>query len=397
MTAVETLFKQVFGSLPVHLVRAPGRLELLGNHTDYNQGLVLAVAVDKHLSMASAPRRDGKIELVSSAFELRERFSFDRIEKNPDCPWANYVKGVLLQLRRRKVNFTGFNAAIQSTIPLGAGMSSSAALEVATALTIRRLFPFTLTHTGSAPAPPRNPRGELPPLSKTEKLLLAGLCRNAESAFVGVNCGLLDQISCLFGKAAHAIEIDCQHLAVDHYPMPSGVAVIVCDSGVRHDLADGGYNALRKQCESAARGLGASSLRAVDSARLAAKKSLLTEREYQCVYHIVGENHRVICGERALRAGDLQQFGQYLYESHASSRDFFKNSCPELDLLVDLARAHPNCLGARLTGGGFGGATLHLVTESEAERYSQEIAQKYEDRTGRKLSPLRCRVVDGAQ
>ncbi|MBI2949408.1 MAG: galactokinase [Verrucomicrobia bacterium] len=396
MTDLKNFFKQHFGSWPVHRVQAPGRLELLGNHTDYNRGLVLSLAVDRNLEMASAPRKDGKIELVSSAFPEKERFACDRIEKNDSAAWAGYVKGVLLQLRQRRVNFTGFNAAIRSTVPLGAGMSSSAALEVATALTIRRLFPFTLSPGGIATPPKRNSRGELPPLSKPEKLALAGVCRNAESEFVGVNCGLLDQISCLFGKASHLIEIDCQHLTVEHLPLPPGVGVIVCDSGVKHELADGAYNALRRECESAARALGAASLRAVDAARLQANKTRLTEREYQCAYHVIGENHRVVCAGRALWDGDLAQLGEYLFESHASSRDFFKNSCPELDLLVDLARAQPGCLGARLSGGGFGGATINLVRESEAERFSQEIATKYEEQTGRKLSPSRCRLVDGA-
>lgn len=396
MSDLKSFFKQHFGSWPVHLVRAPGRLELLGNHTDYNQGLVMSLAVDQHLQMASSPRNDGKIELVSSAFPEKERLACDRIEKNPSMPWADYVKGVLLQLRKRGVNFTGFNAAIQSTIPVGAGLSSSAALEVATALTIRRLFPFTLNPAGLATPPRRNSRGELPPLSKAEKMALASVCRNAESEFVGVHCGLLDQISCLFGKAAHLIEIDCQHLAAEHLPMPPGVAVIVCDSGVKHHLADGAYNALRQECESATRALRASSLRAVDAPRLAANKSRLTEREYQCAYHIVGENHRVVGAERALREGDLTQFGEFLFESHASSRDFFKNSCPELDVLVNLARAQPACLGARLSGGGFGGATINLVRESEAARFCREIATRYEERTGRKLTPVRCRIVDGA-
>ena len=274
--AIKNFFKEAFGSLPVHLVQAPGRLELLGNHTDYNEGLVMSLAVDRHLSMASAPRRDGKIELISTALPEREIFSCDRLEKNSETPWTSYVKGVLLQMRKRGVHFTGFNAAIHSTIPLGAGMSSSAALEVATALTIRLLFPFTLKPAGLGAPPKRSSRGELPPLSKAEKLLMASLCRNAESEFVGVNCGLLDQISCLFGKASHLLEIDCQHLTVEHFPMPPGVAVIVCDSGVKHDLADGAYNALRDQCESAARSLGASSFRAVDAARLAANKAKLT-------------------------------------------------------------------------------------------------------------------------
>lgn len=396
MPDIKAFFKQRFGSPPIHIVQAPGRLELLGNHTDYNQGLVMSVAVDKWLSMAASPRLDGVIDLASSAFDGNETFSCDRIEKNHARPWANYVKGVLDLLRRRGVHFTGFNAAIQSTIPVGAGLSSSAALEIATALMVRRLFPFALTVRGLTTPPRRNSSGILPPLSKSEKLLLAGVCRNAESEFVGVNCGLLDQISCLLGKASHVIEIDCQHLTVDHFPMPASVSVIVCDSGVKHNLADGAYNLLRHECESAARALGVSALRSIDPKHLEADKARLTEREYQCAYHIVGENHRVSCAERALREGDMELLGEFLFQSHASSRDYFGNSCPELDCLVALARAIPGCVGARLTGGGFGGATVNLVQESQIERFCREIASKYEEQTGRKLSPLRCQIVEGA-
>ncbi len=174
MSDIKSYFRQQFGSPPVHLVQAPGRLELLGNHTDYNQGLVMAVAVDQYLQIASAPRNDGRIELASSAFEQRETFPGDRLENNPAAPWADYVKGVLLQLRKRKVNFTGFNAAICSSIPVGAGLSSSAALEVAMALTVRRLFPFALTQTGLAAPPPRTARGEIPAAGQDGKVASRG-------------------------------------------------------------------------------------------------------------------------------------------------------------------------------------------------------------------------------
>jgi len=353
MQAVQTLFKQHFGYAPTHVVQAPGRVELLGNHTDYNEGLVMSLAVDRYICIASAPRSDGKIALVSSAFPGKEEFSLSRIEKNAAAPWADYVKGVLLQLRAHGVCFTGFNAAIHSTLPIGAGLSSSGALEVATALTVRKLHPCKLTDTGTAPPPRRNAKGELPPLTAKEKLAISKLCQAAESQFAGVNCGVLDYVSSLFGKEHHVIELDCQQLTVELEPMVGDVAIIILNSGVKHELAAGEYNELRRHCESAARTIGVKSLRAVDAHRLAANRAKLSERDYQCAYHIVGENQRVIFGGRALRNGDLEQFGQYLYQSHESSRDFFKNSCPELDLLVELARAQPGCLGARLTGDPF--------------------------------------------
>ncbi len=392
-----TLFKKQFGHAPTHRVAAPGRLELLGNHTDYNQGLVLAIAVDKLMSMASSPRGGGKIELASSAFPEKEKFAVTEVTRNPAAPWADYVKGVVQQLQKRGVPVRGFNAAIHSTIPMGAGMSSSAALEVATALTLRRLVPYTLTDTGTTTPPRPDDRGELPALNAKEKLRLAGLCQAAENQFVGVNCGLLDQVSTLFGKAFHAIELDCQSLAVEHVPMLGEIAIVVCHTGVEHELVGGEYNELRGQCEAAARALGVKSLRAVDPKFLEANKARATERQYQCARHIAGENQRVIFGARALRENDFEQFGQYLFQSHESSRDLFKNSTPELDLLVELARLHPGCLGARLTGAGFGGATINLVQRPQVKDFMQTIAAQYEQRTGRKTEPMLCQIADGAK
>ena len=393
---VVTLFKRHFGHAPVHVVHAPGRLELLGNHTDYNQGLVLALAVDRFIYMASAPRADGRIEIASTAFSERERFSTAQLAKNPSAPWADYVKGVLDQLRQRGVPFPGFNAAVHGTLPMGAGMSSSAAIEIATALTVRKLRPYSLAARGLAVPPEVDRDGELPPLTAHEKLEVAKLCQAAENQFVGVRCGLLDQISSLFGKAHHATEIDFQSLAVEWVPMIGEIAIVVCNTGVKHSLVGGEYNELRDHCESAARALGAKSLRSVEPKMLSANRSKLDSRDYECAMHIVGEIQRVVYGARALRDGDFEQFGQFMFQSHDSSRDNFKNSTAELDTLVELARAHPACLGARLTGGGFGGATINLVRRDEVKEFMKQIAAGYEKRTGRHTEPMLCQIVDGA-
>jgi galactokinase len=392
---VQTIFKRQFGFSPVHIVHAPGRLELLGNHTDYNQGLVMALAVDKYIHVASAPRADGQIELISAAFPKAHRFWSNALEKDPAAPWADYIKGVLEQLRRRHVHFSGFNAAFCGDIPMGAGMSSSAALEVASALTVRRLYPFSLSETGAAEPPARNSKGELPRLGLEEKFHFARVCQAAENQFVGVQSGLLDQISSLFGKAWHVMSIDFHSLLVEQAPL-GGEAIIVCNSGVKHQLIGGEYNEMRQNCESAARKLGAKFLRSVELKILEANKARLTEREYECARHVVGEIQRVVAGERALREDDHRQFGQYMFQSHESSRTLLRNSTPELDLLVELARGHPGCLGARLTGGGFGGATINLVAHHQAESFMRHMASAYEARTGHKLRPVTCQIVDGA-
>lgn len=391
----QALFKRHFSYTPNCVVRAPGRLELLGNHTDYNEGLVMSVAVNRYVNIAAAPRTDGKIELVSDAFPGRDLFWMSEIRKNPDAPWADYVKGVLAQLRKRGVNFSGFNAAISSDIPIGAGMSSSAALEVAAALAIRRLFPFSLTQTGATLPPKRDARGELPPVPAAERMHFARLCQAAENEFVGVQCGLLDQLSSLCGKAWNVMSIDFRFLTVECAPIV-GEAIVVCDSGVRHELTGGEYNELRRNAFSAAQKLGAKSLRSVEMSYLRKQEASLTQREYEVARHAVGEIARVAAAERALREDDHRQFGQFFFQSHESSRDLLRNSTDELDLLVELARKHPGCLGARLTGGGFGGATVNLVAYHQAESFMQYMAGEYEKHTGRKMKPMLCQIVDGA-
>jgi galactokinase len=395
MAEVKNLFRKHFGQTPTHMVRAPGRLELLGNHTDYNEGLVMSLAIDRYIDFASSPRSDGKIELVSDSFPGRESFWVNDLKKNPAAPWADYVKGVLEQLRKRNVLFSGFTGAIAGNIPMGAGMSSSAALEVATALTLRRLYPFSLTKTGTTLPPARTAQGELPPLGAEERLQFARLCQAAENEFVGVRSGLLDQISSLFGKAWNVMSIDFRFLTVEHAPV-MGEAIIVCNSGRQHSLVGGEYNELRENCESAARKLRAKSLRSVDLSDLESNKAKLTQREYECAKHVVSEIQRVVAGERALRADDHRQFGQYMFQSHESSRDLLKNSTKELDLLVEIARQHPGCLGARLTGGGFGGATINLVAHHQAENFMTHMAIEYEQRSGIKMRPVVCQIVDGA-
>jgi galactokinase len=396
MESVSNLFKRHFGHEPPHVVRAPGRLELLGNHTDYNAGLVMAIAVDKYVCFAAAPRTDGKVKLVAAAFPEPVEFFVSDLERSAAAPWADYVKGVIDQLQRRGARVGGFNGAIDGTIPMGAGMSSSAALEVSTALMIRRMYPFSLRNGALAAASQADANGAPPPMDAAEKMEVARLCQLAENEFVGVKCGLLDQASSMFGKARHAIELDFQSLTVDHVPMLGDIAIVTCNSGAKHELTGGEYNELRALCESAASKLGARYLRSVDLKHLMASRERLSEREFQCAYHVVSEIQRVVQGAKALRENDFALFGQFMFHSHDSSRDNFKNSTPELDMLVAIAREHPDCLGARLTGGGFGGATINLVRRSGLDNFCQSMSRQYEQRSGIEMTPLVCQIVDGA-
>lgn len=396
MREVESFYMEKFGQKPVSSARAPGRVELLGNHTDYNQGFVMALAVDKCITQAASARDDGMVELVSVEFQQTAKFPIGNIARDPAVPWADYAKGLLIELQKRGVRVGGYNAVIHSTIPLGAGLSSSAALLVSTALVARKLYPYSLTQTGTGGQPAQGPNGNLPELRDEEKMVLSKICQAAENKFVGVNCGLLDYISSLYGKANKVVLIDCLNLTVDWVPFPTNLSVVVCHSGVRHALVAGEYNERRRCCEEAARALGVQSLRFVSPADLEAGRRKLTDLQYRRAAHVVGENDRVQRGAQALRANDLELFGRLLFESHESSQRNFENSCPELDLLVQLAKSDPACIGARLTGGGFGGATLNLVKRGRSDAFRQRIASGYEKEFGRKLESWECEVVDGA-
>ncbi len=396
MLAAAQAFLQYFGTPPCRIAQAPGRVELLGNHTDYNHGLVLSAAVDKWITIAGARRPDDLVELVSTSYPKPVRFEPGTLVHDTAAPWADYVKGVLAQLRLKGVEVGGFNAAIHSTIPLGAGLSSSAALLVSTALLLRKLYPYTLLPDGSAVSLRSSGLPELPALDPSEKREIARLCQAAENQFVGVNCGLLDHLSSLHGRAGQAILLDFQDLSVDWTPLDASVALVVCHSGVRHKLVAGEYNDRRATCEATAAALGVTSLREVSLADLTLRRDRLSAHQYECALHIVGENDRVKRGVEMLRQADYPGFGRLWYESHASSRDYFHNSCPELDILVELARRQPACLGARLSGGGFGGATVNLVRQDAAEHFLAWISHEYPAHTGRVLESWVCQIVSGA-
>ena len=323
---------------------APGRAELLGNHTDYNEGYVLALAVDRGTTMSGQARSDRQVTIHSRELGKTETIALDKLLAEAVSPWSRYTLGVVDQFRRNDLPVEGFDAEISGNLPLGAGLSSSASLENATVLFLAKLFG-----------------------AKLEPLQMARLSQKAEHDFVGVRCGLLDQIASLMSTAHHATFIDCRTNEVGHVPLDGTVSVILANSNVKHALVGGEYNERRSDCEAAAHALGVSHLRDATTEMLKARKSELADRIYHRALHITGENERVQEGCDVLRKGDLKRFGELMFASHQSSIENFENSCPELDLLVETARKTPGVYGARLSGGGFGGATINVVEKGRED------------------------------
>jgi galactokinase len=393
--AVKGVFRKHFGFSPAHAVWVPGRLDLLGGETAAHEGLVLTAAINRFLFLAFSPRTDGRIELISSAIPEAHKFWISRLVHSPTAPWTDYVKGMLVQLRKRGVHFNGFNAAIHSTIPPGLGMGSSAALTIAAALAVRQLSPYSLTELGAGLPPARDRRGRLPPIPAREKHFLAGLCQAAEAEFVGSNCELPEPLAPLFGRAHHLLNIDCRFQTLTHTPL-IGETLVVCDTGVRRETNVSEPAESRDHCHLALRALRAKSLRSVEVAYLKRRRADLNHREYACAYHVVGEIQRVVFAERALREDDHGQFGQYLFQSHESARDAFRIGSPEVELLMKLARAHPGCVGARSVDGS-GEATVNAVAYHQVEDFIRTITRQYEKRTGSRINPMVCQMVGGME
>ena len=350
---------------------APGRVELLGNHTDYNEGYVLSAAIDRGVTISGRRVDEARISLHSSTIEPSATAELGDIR--PARTWADYPLGVVKCLLDEGFPLGGFNAEIASDLPIGAGLSSSAALEVATATLLVKLFHLEL-----------------------EPLRLAKLCRKAENEFAGMNCGLLDQATSVFGRKNHAIFLDCRNETIEHVPFPGDLALLITHSGVKHALVGGEYNERREQCFEAARLLGAKALRDVTLEQMRAARSVLPEEIYKRALHIVGENERVLQGVEFLKRGETERFGKLMFESHESSRFNFENSSRELDDLVIVASKEEGVLGSRLTGGGFGGATVSLIRREASAEITKNIAAKYKERTGNDCGIYLCEIAEGA-
>jgi galactokinase len=360
---------------------APGRVNLIGEHTDYNGGFVMPMAVDRHACLLFRAKDGGPARLWSERFEEWDEFDLDGIERTESAGsgWANYVRGVARVLQDAGHRLRPVEGLVSGDVPIGAGLSSSAALEVAAA--------SAFCDAAALEVPPRE---------------LALLCQRAENEFVGVNCGVMDQFVSVHARPDHALLLDCRSLEHELLPLDTSlVRVVVCNTMVDHELGSSAYNARRARCEEAARLLnaragGIEQLRDVSADVLEQHRDALDDVTYRRARHVVGENERTERAAEALQAGDYEEFGRLMDASHESLRADYEVSCVELDLMVELARSRPGVLGARMVGAGFGGCTVNLVRTAEAEAAAAGIAADYAAETGIEPELYQFTAVGGA-
>jgi galactokinase len=361
--ALVTQFRNLFAAEPM-VFRAPGRLNLIGEHTDYNEGFVLPVALNLSTWAAISPRTDRKVRIHTDVLSEAVEFDLDLADPDPRQDWSDYVRGAAHFLGRAGHELKGADLLLRSDVPMGAGLGSSAALEVVVGFAL-------MCNSGLAIDP----------------MDLARICQRAENEFVGMRCGIMDQFTSCRGVMDHGLLLDCRTLESKLVPIDSRVRLVVCNTMVRHELAGSEYNRRRQDCE---RGVAlltqvlgpTTALRDVTMAELERYAALLPEPTYRRCRHVVGENERVLRAVEALEKGDLRHFGQLLGESHRSLRNDFEVSCSELDLMVELALSIDGVLGAKMTGGGFGGCTVNVVEAPAVERFCQIMRRSYQERTG---------------
>ena len=351
---------------------APGRVEILGNHTDYNQGVVLSAAIDRGVTASIQRLRQPQIEVSSQTNQRTAIEDLAELSPSIEEPWANYCFGVIRELMALGLPGRGLRIEIASDLPLGAGLSSSAALEVATAYATIDLANWSL-----------------------DPMKIAQLCQKAENEFVGVKCGLLDQASSVFGEDNRAILLDFRSITAETYQLPAGISLLLLDSGIPHALTGGEYNERREQCQAAAAALKVPALR--DASTSQVLNSDLDPLIKRRALHITGENERVFAGRQALLAGDVNAFGQLMFVSHESSRHNFENSTSHLDALVEIAQSTDGVIGSRLTGGGFGGSTVSLIRSELAQDIIDSMQKKYSSATGAQCRAILTRPSQGAR
>lgn len=370
-------FRRLFQNEP-QIFRAPGRVNLIGEHTDYNDGFVLPCAIQFATLVAIAPRPDRKLVIQSAEFDQGFEFDLEHLPSKSQGVWSDYAVGVAVILRNAGHVLQGANLLVHGTVPIGAGLSSSASVEVATALALLSLDDAVI------------------PLSK-----IARLCQRAENEFVGARCGIMDQfVSCL-GKSGHALLLDCRSLNFELVPLPERVKLMICNTMVKHELSGGEYNRRREECEEGVKIIsrsipGIRALRDVTPRQLAALSDNMPPVIYKRCLHVVEENARVLRAAEMFRSGNLSELKKLLSESHRSLRDLYEVSCRELDVMVEAAEGLPGYCGGRMTGGGFGGCTINLVADEHAESFGESVALRYREKTGIAPEIYTCSAADGA-
>jgi galactokinase len=370
-------FEQAHGTHPL-IFRAPGRVNLIGEHTDYNDGFVMPAAIGFYTWVAASQRADRNLHIHSDEFSETLTLSLDELAGPPRHHWSDFVRGVAAVLQSSGQHLSGANLMIEGQVPIGAGLSSSASLEVASALALLSAA-----------------RSEVAPFE------LVKICQRAEHEYVGTRCGIMDQFIAVFGQSGHALMLDCRTLDSESVTIPANARLVICNSMVKHNLAGGEYNNRRADCETGVSILRKSlpqvrALRDVTLAQLEAHRKKLPEVVYRRCRHVISENQRVLDAASALRSGDLDGFGQLMYASHRSLRDDYEVSCSELDLLVEIASKGQGVYGSRMTGGGFGGCTITLVESGAVEEFQETISRKYKDETGIAAPVYVCSAAQGA-
>ena len=364
----------------VEIVKAPGRVNLIGEHTDYNDGFVLPVAIDREIIMAAEPRDDREVHLYAVDLDAKSSFSLDEIGRDPQASWSNYIRGVLLLLQERGLPVKGMNAAFSGDVPLAAGLSSSAALEMATGLMATVMGQFHI-----------------------DMVDLVKIAQAAENTFVGVNCGIMDQFISGLGRKDHALFLDCRSLDYELVPLPpmDDYKIVIANTMVKRGLVDSAYNERRSQCEQGVEILrqylsGITALRDVTPADFGKYRKHLPAIVAQRCEHIIFENQRVLDSVGALQASSISEFGRLMGESHRSLRDLYEVSCKELDIMVEAAWGVPGTSGARMTGAGFGGCTVNLVEAGAVDTFVAEVKEIYTAKTGLVPEFYVCQAEDGA-
>lgn len=371
---VSARFSAEFSESPAVIVRAPGRVNLIGEHTDYNDGFVFPLAIDRAAWIALRPRVDRRVRAVSLDMDDRREFALDDLRRPSDKAWVDYLSGVAWALQVRGYRLGGWEGVVSGDVPIGSGLSSSAALELATARAFYEVSDF-----------------EWDPA----KMALA--CQAAENNWLGVNCGIMDQMISAAGIKDRALLIDCRSLETVTAPLPADTAVVILDTGARRGLVDSAYNERRKQCEAAARHFGVAALRDVDSAAFAERAHELDDLSRRRARHVVSENERTLRARDAMHEGDAAALGRLMIASHISLRDDFEVSSAALDAIVNCANADDACFGARMTGAGFGGCAVALVRADAAEAFVERVSASYRAATGNQPTLYITRASGGAE